>query len=413
MSGSFRFRRFRPSFRYAGPIVAAAALVAVAIVIVYRAKPTPEALAPRGAEIDDYVGSATCAECHREIYDRQSNTRMAHTLQTSDDYLLNHPLPLPAIVVDEANRLRYHVDRRDGKLNLEVKRGQETANADMPYALGSGKFGVTFVRDLDSYQYEELRVTYYADSGGWDLTPGQRLARPVSARDALGRPIEKHGGQGCLNCHASLLVQSAGRIDAAHSQFNVACERCHGPGRGHVASTDTDELVEPRPPELIEALRLAQTFRDGGRPDSASDEVLASLASLDDERPIRDLYVCGECHGRHEIGRPYPDEQLAKFPSAALVASACYQRGAAKLLCTDCHDPHGDSPRDDHPYVAVCLKCHQDDPSCPVNPSDACIECHMPVRSPIKHTHFAHHRIAIYREYDAPHEGGKQLQPKN
>ena len=195
----------------------------------YRSKPAPEALAPRGAAIDDYVGSATCAKCHQEIYDRQANTRMARTLQTTEEFLRKHPLPLPAAVFDESNRVRYHIDRRDGRLTLEAKRGREVASADMTYALGSGKFGVTFVRELDPYRYEELRVTYYGSSVGWGLTPGQRTARLDSAADALGRPIEKHGEQGCLNCHASLLVQSAGQIDAAHSQFNVACERCHVP----------------------------------------------------------------------------------------------------------------------------------------------------------------------------------------
>ena len=297
---------------------------------------------------------------------------------------------------DKANRLQYRVDKQDGKLYLEVKRGSAVGRAEMTYALGSGKLAVTFVRELDADNYEELRVSYYSQTGGWDLTPGQRTARPTWAADALGRPIKKHGELGCLNCHASLLVQSEGKIDGARSRFSVDCERCHGPGREHVESAGRGTPVKPRAPELNEALRAAQSLRDGKRPESPFEELLKSLVEVDDERLIRDVYVCGECHGRTHIFDPPSDEQLSKLPVAALVSSACYQRSATKLLCGDCHDPHGDSPRDDRPYVAVCMKCHSDD-LCPERDSNAgCIGCHMPVRSPLPHTHYTHHRIAIY-----------------
>lgn len=397
-----------------GLVVAAVIVLSAGATAVYRwLKPSPEVLAPRGARIEDYVGAATCGECHQDITDRQGSSRMATTLRPVEQFLREHSVPLPATVFDAANQLQYRVDEHDGKLRLEVKRGSAVAHADMTYALGSGKLAITFVRELDAENYQELRVSYYSQTGGWDLTPGQRSARPAWVAEALGRPIGKHSDQGCLTCHSSLLVQSGGKIDRARSHFNVDCERCHGPGREHVGSARGGEFAAIRAPELNEALDALQRLRENRRPESPSEELLPSLAQLDNERLIHDLYVCGECHGRARLADRPTDDHMSKFPVAALAQSACYQHSATKLLCGDCHDPHGDSPRDDHPYVAVCLKCHRSD-LCPENSNDECIACHMPVRSPIPHTHYTHHRIAIYRstKSSAAHAQGRPTHGK-
>lgn len=418
--------RRKADWRGGAAIIAFIALAAVATLGYHRSLTLPEVLAPQGADLAEYVGAAKCAECHAEIGKQQGRSRMAETLHTVEEYVAKHPLPLPAAVFDERNRVRYRVEQRDGKFELEAKRDREIARTEMAYALGSGKFAVTFVCELGDENYEELRVSYYTDSGAWDLTPGQRSARPASVKEALGRPFEKRIDGACLNCHASLLVQWGGKLDPARSRFGVDCERCHGPGREHVDSAMKASPAKLRPPELIEGLRRAQRLRDGQPPADAEEELLQSLAETNDERLIRDLYVCGECHGRREITSPPSDDLLPKFPVAALAASACYRQSATKLLCSDCHDPHGDSPRDDHAYVTVCLQCHKegqtasagDAPNavlpersgtpaasqatafCPVNPRDGCIDCHMPTRSPIPHARFAHHRIAVYRQHD-------------
>ena len=423
---SFVSRAFREARWRGRAVVALAGLAAIAVLARHRIGTSPQVLAPHGADLVGYVGASKCAECHGEIYNQQRCSRMAETLHTTEEYVAKHSMALPAVVFDERNHLRYRVEKRNGKLELEVKKDREIARAEMAYALGSGKFAVTFVRELDDENYEELRVSYYADTGAWDLTPGQRGARPASAKEALGRPFGKRGEIACLNCHASLLLQSGGKIDPVFSRLGVDCERCHGPGRDHVDSALMTSPAKLYPPELVEGLRLAQRLREGRPPANAEEALLQSLAEADDERPIRDLYVCGECHGRNEITSPPSDDLLPKFPVAALAASACYRESAAKVLCTDCHNPHGDSPRNDRPYVAVCLRCHREGPIspasdtppdarpepsgtravsqqnviCPVSPREGCIPCHMPTRSPIPHAHFAHHRIAVYRRDD-------------
>ncbi|HWB10064.1 MAG TPA: hypothetical protein VG826_12605 [Pirellulales bacterium] len=396
-------------------LISLASLATVAAVGRHLLMPRQQVLAPREENPESYVGATRCAECHLETSERQSSSRMAATLQTADQYERAHALPVPAEVFDPDNRLRYRIDRRDGKLCLEVRRGREVAYAEMTYALGSGKVAVTFVRDLDADHYEELRTTWYADTNSWDLTPGQKAARPITVAEALGRPIPKLGPQACLTCHASLLVQSDAKIDPADSHFGVHCERCHGHGRDHVDSAAKGRPAKIRPTALDNALGLAQKLLEGQRAETPRDELLRSVAHVNDERLIRDLYVCGECHGYDQIWTQAADDDLVKFQVAALVSSRCYQRSLNKIRCNDCHDPHGDSSPDDvGTSVAVCLHCHHDatttpvGPSpqpnsrvCPVNARDGCVGCHMPIRSPMPHTRMTQHRIAVYESRGA------------
>ena len=373
-----------------------------------------EVLAPSGAVTDAYVGSRRCAACHREIFDRQSTTRMATAMTTADDRTLLMSLSLPAEFVDSANNVRYAVEVRDGRLSVEVQRGHESLRIPVAYAVGSGQRGLTLLNEIGEQAYEELRVSYYADIKNWDLTPGQERSQPRTLAEARGRPVAKHSDLACLNCHATLLVQSRGVVDVNRSQFGVGCERCHGPGREHSEAAERGTIAPTCPPSLVQAIELAKLFRNGHSPKSPQDELLASLAAVGDDRILRDLYVCGDCHGRADISMNLSEQMLPRSQVAALVSSACYRLSEEKLRCTDCHDPHGDISRngDERPYVAVCLKCHEpaanEAPqvadrrvgprSCPTNARQRCIGCHMPLRTPMYRATFTHHRIGVYPE---------------
>ena len=412
----------RPQQIRQGLVFVVGTTLAAGVAVVLRTHPpTREVLVPRAGDLDLYLGAAACCECHREIFNRQSQSRMAGALDTGANYYKRHEMPVPAQVNDEANGLRYRVEAWRGELFLEVARGDETIRTAMDYALGSGERGLTFVRDLDGDHYQELRMSYYADTNTWDLTPGQESDQPASLADALGRTVPKRSHGACLSCHASRLVQSGGKIDPARARFGVDCERCHGPGRDHVETAASGRApAKMRTPALSQALALSSRLREGRPAESPQDQLLQFVASANDDRLIRDLYVCGDCHGRHEVGIPADDEHLSRFQVPALLASRCYQSSADRLRCTDCHDPHGDAVHgDERPYVAVCLRCHSSElagsadetasrlppaKSCPKNPRDGCIGCHMPSRSPMYRTRFTHHRIGIYQDVAASAE---------
>lgn len=375
---------------------------------------TREIVVPQGGDLANYVGAPQCADCHREIYDRQTQSSKANGLAMGGDYVRRHELPLPAELDDPATGWRYRVAARGDRLELEASKGKESASVIMDYAVGSGERGLTFVRDLDADYYQQLRLSFYADSNSWDITPGLEGDHPATAAEALGTLVPKRSSLACLPCHSSQLVQEAGKIDPDRSHFGVDCERCHGPGLDHVRSARAGgELKKMRAPSLTTALPRWQQVRDGQRVGNPQDRLLELIASANDERLLRDAYVCGECHGLHRIGIPSDDLRLSRFHLPALLASRCYQESATKLRCTDCHDPHGASAEGgERPYVAVCLQCHSVEaaasadgsatpPSvktCPQNPRAGCIACHMPSITTMYRSRFTHHRIGIDRD---------------
>jgi hypothetical protein len=370
-----------------------------------------EILAPHGTKIEDYVGDAGCAECHKAIHQQQCGSRMARALTLARD-LPPEEVARPGEVQDPVNGLTYRVAREAERWQLQVVRGEESAAAPISYFLGSGERGLTPLWEHDAENYVELRVSYYADTQSWDFTPGQESAAPAALEEALGRRIDKKGRFGCLTCHSTLLVQDGGEIDLRRSCFGVHCERCHGPGRQHVESARRGDWLPTRNPAVVQAISLANRFFEGETPNTPQDKFLWSVAKARDDRLIRDLYMCGDCHGRSAIHTESDDTELSMFQVAALTASKCYQRSEKKLRCTDCHDPHRDIVQDDDAgYVAVCLKCHGDegaiaDPArgvsdvpakiCSVDPQGGCIECHMPKKSPMYRTRFTHHRIGLH-----------------
>lgn len=377
-----------------------------------------QVVAPRGAEPDDYVGDQWCAACHQDIHAMQSHSRMARALATAGDGRLT-----PGEVIDPVNQLRYEVREDGGAWRLQVSRCSddlseaelaEAAVAPIAYLLGSGDRGLTPVSDLNADEYRELRISFYGDTRSWDFTPGQEVANLSNLSNALGRRIEKKGRLGCLSCHSTLLVQSGEAIDTAASRFGVHCERCHGPGRQHSEAAEKGEFLPTSNPAVAQATALAHRLIEGENRKSPQDRFLLSVARAGDDRLIRDLYMCGECHGRNAIHERIEGDELAMFQVAALAASRCFQESRGKLRCTDCHNPHRDVENADRSgYVDVCRKCHVGDRAdrtlpnrrdedevaarvCPIDAEGQCVDCHMPKKTPMYRSRFTHHRIGLY-----------------
>ena len=360
-------------------------------------------LAPIGAVAEDYLGAPACAACHEAIVESQANTHMAHALATVEEYQRQKGSLPPGEFHDDANDISYEIMTQDNKWFLKANRAGESARAPMKIVVGSGFSGLTFLNPRDSNEFQELRLSYYPASREWDFTSGQENTRPNNLDEALG---ELSAGRGlrCLTCHSTLLVQSGDKLDLGRSRLGVTCERCHGPGRRHVEAAWRGEFAPI-----------------GDRPFERAMQSVRSDVEWREQAAIRDLRVCGDCHGGHAINPNVPDLFLSRFPIAALPRSKCFERSLGKLLCTDCHDPHSNAEHADmSPYVQVCLRCHgasaestsessressrrrpRRPPNpvlCPVNATDGCIGCHMPKREPVFRGTFTHHRIAVHSE---------------
>jgi len=260
---------------------------------------------------------------------------------------------------------------RDEALTIARKAQGKVEECIAEYAFGSGHHATTFVNVIDPEipAILEHRLTYYANAGALALTPGHDMKPSPPGLTPRGGVPPPRDTRACFGCHATQI--SAGgsqRLDEGTMIPNITCERCHGPGRAHVAAArrkaPQSELSLPLGPGRWTAPEL--------------------------------LRFCGECH-RHPSG-PRPeqirrgDPLLARFQPIGLSLSKCYRQTPGSLSCVTCHDPHARASSNRAGYDAICLKCHggrggsaaqapgvgRPNVVCRVSPLERCVECHMP-----------------------------------
>ncbi len=166
-----------------------------------RRAPRVGVLSPRGDSTGAarYVGDAACRRCHAAIALTYSRHPMGQSLAP-----IEHAAGPPGgsggeRVEFEAGGLVYSVEPQGSRVvHHEMRRdpsGQVVAEiqADVQYAIGSGRQGVSYLIERDGFLFESP-ITWYAKDHRFGLSPGyetrtSRFDRPVMAE--------------CLFCHAN------------------------------------------------------------------------------------------------------------------------------------------------------------------------------------------------------------------
>jgi hypothetical protein len=322
---------------------------------------------------DPYIGSKVCGECHPGEVALHSRSGHALTLRLASRRAVSRRLDGTTVADPESRDVLWRYRYRDGQLRIarEVKGQVEECIAE--YAFGSGHHGVTFVSIIDPEVpvILEHRLTYFTRDDSLGLTPGHDTKPPPPGMTARGGVPPPSAARKCFECHATQISTGESRSRGIDEQAiipNVSCERCHGPGRAHVAAA-----------------------RRG-----ATDSELALPLGLGRFTAETLLEACGACH-RHPAG-PRPeqirpdDPAMPRFQPIGLMQSKCYRQSGGSLSCLTCHDPHARASSDRAGYDVICLKCHSGSASpagaapsapaaavgCSVSPRARCVECHMP-----------------------------------
>jgi Flp pilus assembly protein TadD len=346
-----------------------------------------------------YVGTETCAGCHQSIAKRYSEHPMGRSLA-----------PIGAATAIE----RYDTTARDPfewrgfslvALQLEGKVvhkatalvGRAEAQADIAYAIGSGRRARSYLIDQQGYLLQSP-LTWYPLKGIWDYSPG--YAEPEFSRAIT---------PGCLFCHTNRVEpepEMANRFKPPLFRGHaIGCERCHGPGEVHVQRRQARAALPEVDPTIVNPRHLEYSLREdvcrqchveGGA------RVLTRGREYFDFRPGLPL-------SRFVADFTLPEEQLAanQFVGSTeqMLASRCYQKssGANKLGCISCHDPHSVPEKEKRVafYRKRCLNCHEQHPcsmAAPArlaqSPEDSCIQCHMPnLKGSLPHTTVTYHAV--------------------
>lgn len=340
------------------------------LVAYIRNLPKVTAIAPgatSGASVAGahYVGSKTCQSCHTEIYERWKNTPMANVVRDPKE----HP---DAILPDLS---------KPDKL-------------------------VTFTKDDIALVYGSLwKQRYFRKVGDdffpfgaqWDVT--NKNWRPYKV--AVGTDwwtahypddnAQRPTGPLCDGCHSV----NYNIKDKSVTEWNVGCEKCHGPGSEHVKNAVATNILNPARMNYVQANDVCIQCHSQGQPL---------------RKPIEGKYydwpVGYEVGGKlsdywqleeHKLGETtfthFADGTGHKnrMQGNDYVASLMYARGIA---CHTCHDSHGTSNNAllRKKSTALCLDCHG--PTSPNGPHAAtfeqhthhkadstgseCVACHMP-----------------------------------
>ncbi len=312
-----------------------------------------------------YVGSAACQTCHAEIYARWKDTRMANVVRDPRD----HP---DAIIPD--------LSKPDPLVNF--------TRDDIAFVYGSKWKQRYFTKRGDDY---------YVLPAQWDVTHkiwrkyfvpnGADWWATLYPPDNFQRPT----GPLCDGCH-SVNYDIATRTV---SEWNVGCERCHGPGSAHVARPLRETILNPGRFDAVQANDTCIQCHSQGQPPGnpiggkyydwpVGYEVglhLADFWRLEDHKLGQTSFTHfadGTGHKNRMQGNDF-------------VTSLMYARG---VTCVSCHDPHGTANEAmlRQPPATICLTCHaaggQNGPHAasieahthhlPGSPGSACVACHMP-----------------------------------
>ena len=310
-----------------------------------------------------YVGSAACATCHRGTYDRWRKTLMANVVRDPRE----HP---DAIIPDLA--------KPDPLVKFTV--------ADIAFVYGS---------KWKQRYFKKVGDDYYPFPAQWDVTHRKWLPYVATEDwwvayyppDNFRRPTSAT----CDGCH------SVNYNITTHSvaEWNVGCEKCHGPGSEHAKRPANDNIINPSRLDYLQSNDTCIQCHSQGRPleNPIAGKYYDWPVGFEMGQKLSDFWKLED----HKLGETtfthFADGTAHKnrMQGNDFVRSLMYAHG---VTCSTCHDAHGSDNNAllRKPATQLCLDCHgprsPNGPRAPTleqhthhkagSPGSECIACHMP-----------------------------------
>lgn len=332
----------------------------------YLAQPNELALVHQGLPDDArYAGSAACEKCHAEIYRRWKKTPMANVVRDPKEFP-------DAISAD----LSTNTISRFSKNQVALVYGSLWKQRYFT-KIADDYFPLPAQWEIKNHKWSKYMVP---TGGDWwaEFYPPDNMQRPT--------------GPLCDGCHSVAYDIHSKTV----AEWNVGCERCHGPGSGHVASPTRDNILNPAHMDYVSASDTCIQCHSQGQPLSNPIEgkYYDWPVGYQAGKRLQDFWKL-ELHTNGEDANFYyfPDGTAHKnrMQGNDFVQSVMYTRGVS---CFDCHDVHGTGNYAQlrKPVDQLCLDCHG--PLSPNGPRTAtleehthhkegsagsqCVACHMP-----------------------------------
>jgi predicted CXXCH cytochrome family protein len=325
-----------------------------------------------------YVGSESCNSCHAEAYAGWKQTRMANVVRDPK----THP---EAVLADftHANPL----------VNFELK--------DVAFVYGSRWKQRFFTKRGDDY---------FVEPAQWDIAKKKWLPYHVEAGTDWWVPFygasnfERPTGPLCDGCHSVNYNIETKQV----TEWNVGCEKCHGPGSLHVEHPTKKNIVNPENLDYVRANDTCMQCHTQGRTlqDTFGGKYYDWPVGFTEGKRLADFWRLEELKpGRTDFFQ-YADMTAHKnrMQGNDFIQSTMYHRG---LRCFDCHEVHSNKNPSNLKEVgnALCLGCHtKENPAglkgtvsehtrhAEGSKGSQCVACHMPlIEQTIKDNYVASH----------------------
>ncbi len=311
-----------------------------------------------------YVGSQACEKCHAGIYQRWKKTPMANVVRDPRE----HP---EAIIPDLAtnNIAKFTRDQVALAYGSLWKQRYFTK-------IGGDYFPLPVQWDVGTRQWLPYKVPNGAD--WWTaFYPPDNMHRPT--------------GPTCDGCHSVGYDIRSKQV----AEWNVGCERCHGPGSEHVAHAARGNILNPAQLDSVAGNNVCIQCHSQGQPVNSPiegkyyDWPVGYRVGL----KLSDFWRLEDCTLGQTTFYYFPDCTAHKnrMQGNDFAQSVMYRHG---ITCSTCHDAHGTGNYAQlrKPVNQICLDCHG--PSSPNGPREAtlaehthhkdgsagseCVGCHMP-----------------------------------
>jgi predicted CXXCH cytochrome family protein len=322
------------------------------------------AVAPVAFSQNSYVGSQACATCHPTTFKRWQKTRMAN------------------VVVDP-------------KVHPEVIIG----DFSKPNPL------VTFKKDDVAFVYgskwkqrylTKIGDDYFVFPAQWDVA--NKVWRAYYAKNGTDwwtahystEQMQRPTGPLCDGCHSVNYNLATKQI----TEWNVGCEKCHGPGAAHARHPSRDNIVNPGRLDFVRANDVCIQCHSQGQPKAnpINGKYYDWAVGYEPGGRLSDVWTL-EDHKMGETTFTHFAEDSAhknRMQGNDFVTSRMHLRG---VTCFSCHDVHGTKNNADviTPGNSLCLECHgplsangprgtleEHTHHKATSTGSDCIECHMP-----------------------------------
>ena len=282
----------------------------------------------QGAE---YAGSAACKTCHATVYERWSKTRMANVVRD--------PKVHPEAILPDLGKpdplVKFTKDEIAFVYGSKWKQRYFTKKGDDYYPLGA-QWDVA---------HRVWRAYMVAPNTDWwvKFYPADNLQRPT--------------GPLCDGCHSvNYDIQSK-----AVTEWNVGCEKCHGPGAAHAKQPARGNIVNPARLDTVHATDVCLQCHSQGQPlkNPIAGKYYDWPVGFEVGKELKNYWKLEEFQAGEQSFTHFADGTAHKnrMQGNDFVQSEMYTHGVS---CQSCHDVHGTANNADlrKPVNAMCLQCH-------------------------------------------------------